>query len=201
MILLRSALLCLTIAGGASAASPTSPWPDDSLYHLDAQFETATGQTTTFVSGGGRVRIVTMFYASCPMACPLIIETLRGIERELSEAERAKLGVVVLSLDPENDSPAVLNEVAKTRRIDSRRWLLARTSPADTRKLAAALGVKYRQIGAADFDHSSVLVLIDAQGQVVARSTKMGEVTPDFIAAVRGALGGTSPLSPRHGSR
>jgi protein SCO1 len=198
MTLLRLALLCLTIVGGASAASPASSWPDDSLYHLDAQFETATGQTTTFVSGSGRVRIVTMIYASCPMACPLIIETLRGIERELSEAERAKLGVLLLSLDPENDSPAVLNEVARTRRIDSKRWLLARTSPADTRKLAAALGVKYRQIGDADFDHSSVLILLDAQGRVVARSGKVGGgVAPDFIMAVHNVLDSPGQTPPR----
>lgn len=189
MILMRIALLCLATTGGAGAASSVASWPEDSLYHIDAPLETATGQRTTFVSSGGRARIVTMFYASCPRVCPLVVETLRDIERELNAEERAKLDVLLLSLDPENDAPAVLNAFATTRRIDAKDWLLARASPADTRKLAAALGIKYRQIDEADFDHSSVLVLLDAQGRVVARSTKTGgKVAPEFVTAVHEVL-------------
>jgi protein SCO1/2 len=91
-------------------------------------------------------------------------------------------------MDPDRDAPAALAKVARERSITDRRWTLARTSTAETRKLAAILGIQYRKLDTGDFDHASVLVLLDAQGRVLARSQKLGTPDPIFLAQVQSAL-------------
>jgi protein SCO1/2 len=134
-----------------------------------------------------------MFYASCPVACPLIVDTLRNLNAALTPAQRAQVDVLLISMDPDRDSPAALAELARERRITDRRWTLARTSVGETRKLAAMLGIQYRKLDTGSFDHSSVLVLLDAQGRVLARSQKLGTPDPAFLAQVRKAALSTSP--------
>jgi protein SCO1/2 len=46
--------------------------------------------------------------------------------------------------------------------------------------------VRYRQLADGNFNHTSVLILLDAQGRIVARTEQMGpKPDPKFLAAVR----------------
>jgi formylglycine-generating enzyme required for sulfatase activity len=179
---------CAHSAEPVAPASSARSWPAASLYQADATIETASGRHTRFAQGAGRVRIVTMFYASCPMACPLTIDTLKNIDAALTASERAKLDMLLLSMDPSRDTPGTLTALASERKIADPRWTLARASRADTRKLAAVLGIQYRELDNGAFEHSSALVLLDAEGLVVARSARMGKPAPEFLAAVKSAL-------------
>jgi protein SCO1/2 len=188
MSMQAAALIGASILLTAAGAAPTAtPWPVDSLHHVQLDIETAQGARTTLAETAGHVRIATMFYASCPMACPLIIDALRSIDRQLSARERKALRMLLVTLDPERDTPAALGGLAALRGIDESRWTLGRASPSDTRKLAAALGIRYRRLDDGNFDHSSELVLLDAQGRVLARSTAL-RVDPAFLDVLRTAL-------------
>ncbi|HET7844865.1 MAG TPA: SCO family protein, partial [Xanthomonadales bacterium] len=153
--------------------------PRDSVYRLDAGLVDQDGKPLRFPSFAGDVRVVTMFYANCPYVCPMIVETLKRTERELDTADRTRFRVLMLTLDPERDTPAALRKVADERKLDTARYTLARSEPKDVRKLAALLGIQYRQLENRDFNHSSALVLIDAQGRVLARSSRIGEADPE----------------------
>jgi protein SCO1/2 len=55
------------------------------------------------------------------------------------------------------------------------------------------LGVRYRQLADGDFNHTSALLLLDADGRILARTEKLGGVPdPEFLAAVRQAASGKS---------
>jgi len=190
---LMFALLALTLPL-AGAAAP-APLPRDSVYQLDVVLSDQDGQALRFASLAGTPRVVTMFYANCPYVCPMIIDTLKRTEHELDAAQRARFRVVMLSLDPERDTPEALRAVVEKRRLDTARWTLARPEPRDVRKLAALLGIQYRQLENRDFNHSSALVLLDAQGRVLARSSRIGEADPEFVAAVQAALAPAQPPS------
>lgn len=176
-----------------ASAKATGTLPTDSLYQVDASLQTSDGQTIQFAESGGRVRIVTMFYANCPMACPLTIDTLRNIDAALSPAQRSRLDVLLISMDPQRDTPKVLRTAAAERRIQGKRWTLARASTPDTRKLAAVLGIQYRALDNSEFDHASVLVLLDGQGRPLARTSRLGVPAPEFLNAVRRAV---DPITP-----
>ena len=176
----------VAIALPVRAASPATP-PRDSVYQLSAPITDAQGNTKDWRTLQGKPRIVAMFYTSCQYMCPLIVESGKAVERALPPAERAKVGVVLLSLDPAHDTPAALREMASKRKVDPAQWTLAAPAADDVRKIAGLLGVRFRALpNGTDFNHTSALVLLDAQGRIVARTEQVGtKPDPAFVAAVR----------------
>ena len=185
--------LMLLVAGlllaGASLAAP--PLPKDSIYQLDLPLTDSAGRTADWEQLRGKPRLVSMFYTSCLYICPLIVESGKAVERQLTPAQRAKLGVALISMDPARDTPAALKKVVGDRKIDASRWLLASPRSNDVRQVAAVLGIRYRQLADGEFNHTSALVLVDAQGRILARTETLGsKPDPAFVAAVRKATGG-----------
>ena len=130
-----------------------------------------------------------MFYADCPFMCPLLIDTIRKTERELDAAARGRLKVLLVSFDAERDTPPVLKALAEKRAVETPRWTLARAESADVRRIAALLDIPFRQLADGNFSHGGVMILLDADGRVVARSESMGKLDPAFVAALQATLG------------
>ena len=104
----------------------------------------------------------------------------------------------MISLDPARDSPAVLKGTAVKRRLDTARWSLVVPPAAEVRAVAAVLGIRYRQLADGDFNHTSVLILLDPDGRVLARTEQMGSKgDPEFLAAVRRATDAGPPSQNR----
>lgn len=163
--------------------------PGDSVYRVAATLTDQNGVQQTFAESAGHVRLVSMFYASCGYVCPLLIEQLRRIESQLSDSERARLRVLLISLDPERDTPQALAELAARRKLDLARWTLVQPAADDLRKLSAVLGVQYRQRDDGEFNHSSVITLLDAEGRVLAQTGNLSEKpNEEFLDTLRKAL-------------
>ena len=189
----RLALAGIALAACASlalAASPAvKPLPPDSLYQLALPLTDQDGRTADWRSLRGKPRVVSMFYTSCQYICPLIVDSGKAIEHQLSAAERGRIGIVLISMDPARDNPATLRKVFDKRQLDESRWLLASPPAADVRAVAGLLGIRYRQLADGEFNHSSALVLLDAEGRIVARTEQVGsKPDPEFVAAVRKAI-------------
>ena len=178
----------LLFASANATLAQATELPGDSVYQLQVPMVDQDGKVFDFSSLRGQSRLVTMFYTSCPYMCPLIIDTARMTERELDDKQRAKLSVLMVSFDTKRDDPVTLKAQAEKRKIDSSRWTLARTDAANVRKLAAILGIQYRQVDDGEFNHSSVLILLDAEGRIAARSETMGKIDPEFVAAIKATL-------------
>lgn len=159
--------------------------PEDSIYRLATPLTLQDGRTARLDVGQGQPVIVSMFYGSCPHVCPALIATIRETEKGLPESQRARLRVLMVSIDPQRDTPEHLREVAQRHRVDLSRWSLARTSEAEVRKLAAVLGIQYRQLADGDFNHSTVISLLDRQGRIVARTSTLGRVDPQFLEQLK----------------
>ncbi|HET6805853.1 MAG TPA: SCO family protein [Frateuria sp.] len=175
-------LFALLLAGVAHAASPL---PSDSLYQLSVPLTDQDGLTAPFAAHRGTPQVVSMFYTSCTMVCPMIIDTMKATRR--AAGEPANLHLLAVSFDPERDDVEALRRYAAVHKLDLRWWTLSRTPPQHTRSLAALLGVQYRQLPGGDFNHSSALLLLDGEGRLVARTGIIGRTDPDFVAAVRKA--------------
>lgn len=179
-----SSALWLPLAGRAQA-----PLPPDSIYQLDAPLTDQSARKLTLTDRQGRVQVVSMFYTSCRYVCPLIIDSGMAIEKQLTPAQRQRLGITLISLDPRRDDPAALARVAMQRKLDLKRWALLRPRQQDVRALAGVLGIRYRALADGEFNHTSELVLLDARGRILARTEQLGSVPdPAFLAAVRKAL-------------
>lgn len=172
-----------------SAAAPAAELPGDSLYQLRTPLTTQDGQPAVLDLYRGRPTLISLFYASCPNVCPMLVASLQQIERQLPEPERARLRVILVSIDPENDTPAALKELAQRHRADLTRWTFARSSPAELRKLAAALGIQYRRLQDGNFNHSTIITLLDADGRMRQTTSRLGAPDAAFVGVVREALG------------
>ncbi|MGO4551353.1 SCO family protein [Lysobacter sp. 2RAF19] len=191
MTMLRATMMAiaLLLAALPSQAAKPVPLPRDSVYQLTLPLTDAQGRTQDWRHLQGKPRLVAMFYTSCPYMCPLIVESAKGVERALPADKRAAIGVVLISLDPVRDTPAALRAMASKRNVDANRWTLAAPAPGDVRNVAGVLGVQYRALADGNFNHTSALVLLDAQGRIVARTERMGaSPDPEFLAAVKAQL-------------
>jgi protein SCO1/2 len=119
----------------------------------------------------GKVSVAAFMFTRCPTICPRITATMQELQG------RAKgLGMnihwVSFSVDPENDTAAVLKAYAVERHIDLTSWSLVTGNTAQIREVAEQ-GYKIAAEGAADgtaehygISHGSHLVLVDKQGQI-----------------------------------
>ncbi|HSD17029.1 MAG TPA: SCO family protein [Thermomonas sp.] len=195
------ALIALALAACASlalAAAPAGkPLPRDSIYQLALPLTDQDGRTADWRGLRGKPRVVSMFYTSCRYICPLIVDSGKAIEHQLSAAERGRIGIVLISMDPARDTPAALRRVFDKRSLDASRWVLASPPATDVRAVAGLLGIRYRQLADGEFNHGSALVLLDAEGRIVARTEQVGsKPDPEFIATVRRAANGGKTPSP-----
>ena len=140
---------------------PADPATKDSIYQLEPALKDQQGQPMALAVYKGRPVIIAMFFASCTAVCPLIISDIQRFEKGLTEAERAQLGVILVSFDDVNDGPKAFEEIIKRHQIDATRWRLASASADDVRLLAAALGVRYTKDPTAGFIHSAIIILLN----------------------------------------
>lgn len=197
MISLSWRLLALLMLALPLPAVAATALPGDSVYLLDDAFSDQAGKPFKLADRRGKPQLVAMFYTSCRYVCPLIVDSAKGVEHALTPVERSRLGVLLVSLDPARDDTAALASVARKRKLDPARWTLARTEAGTVRRVAALLGVRYRELADGEFNHTSALVLLDGEGRVVARTERLGPVPdPAFLAAVKSTLAaGSSPAA------
>lgn len=186
-----AAAALLIFVGSVSAAQPAKPLPSDSIYQLPLPLTTSQGQTRDWRSLRGKPQLISMFYTSCQFVCPLIIETGKAVERQLTPDQQKRLGITFISMDPARDTPAALKNMADKRKLDPARWTLASPKASDVRAAAGVLGIRYRQLADGEFNHTSVVILVDGEGRILARSEKIGsKPDPAFVAEVRKAVSG-----------
>lgn len=174
----------MTTPQNAAVRATTGP------FDADVPLITSRGFTTSLAATGGEVRLVSLIYSHCPGVCPLTVQTVQALERQLSPGELSHLGVVLLSLDSA-DTPAALSAFAAQHGINSERWLIARTvQAADTEALAERLSIQHRRLSDGSIDHAASIALVDAQGRIVTQTRETDAVDERFAAAVRGTLSG-----------
>ena len=172
----------------SAVSTRAAPLPRDSVYQLPLLLTDQHGKRSDWGLRRGKPQVVAMFYSSCRYICPLIIEGGKAVDRSLAPAQRAGLGVLFISMDPARDTPTALAALAKERKIDPR-WSLSSPRPEDVRSVAGVLDVRYRQMSDGEFNHTSALILLDADGRIVARTEQIGsKPDPAFIAAVKALL-------------
>lgn len=118
------------------------------------------------------------------MACPMLIDTLRLTDQAAQSEARGRLRVVMISIDPDRDTVPALQALAQARHIDTSRWTLLRTDATSVRRIAAMLNVQYRQLPDGSFSHSSVISLLNPEGEIVIQSSVLARADPALVDAL-----------------
>ena len=118
----------------------------------------------------GHVSVVDFIFTHCQASCPRLTATMAELQARLGrDGSRAKL--VSFSVDPDNDTPAVLAQYAEKAHADLARWSFVTGPPDDVmRAVLDGFKVSAQKVarGAKDYDvvHGDWFVLVDAQGRV-----------------------------------
>ncbi len=148
----------------------TQSFSSDSLYQLDVAFTDDSGRPFTLGSLRGRPVVLTMFFASCGYACPLLLTDMQAIRAKLPADIRDRAALVLVSFDTVRDTPAALKKYRDDRHLDAQ-WTLLHGDDDAVRELAALLGVKFKQEADGQFAHSNLITVLNGEGEAVHQRT------------------------------
>lgn len=149
-----------------AAAPGSAPLTGHSVYHLPGTWRDQTDRELKLADLAGRPRVVAFVYTSCAFACPRIVARMKQIE---ARAAASGVGLVLVSIDPERDTPERLGRYAEATHLDPARWTLLNGPDDQILELSVLLDVPWFAAGNGEFGHANVLTLLDAQGAVVER--------------------------------
>lgn len=156
-----------------------------SLYILDGKLTDTEGKKLELKDLEGKPVLISMFYASCPMACPMLISEIKKIEAKLDDETKKDLRVVLVTFDPKRDTPKVLGELRDAHKVDNSRWMMLSAAPDFVEELAAVLGIRYRFGKSGAIHHSTSITLLDRKGVIVDRIEGLRQPVEELIGKLK----------------
>lgn len=164
------------------ATRPPAP-NGESLYQLTSVWTTDHGDQVRLEDLRGCTRVIAMMFTHCPSLCPTLIRDLKAVDEAIPERTREATRYVLVTIDPEHDTPGALREFRSRMGLDPRRWLLLRGNARDTQELAAVLGLNYGKGDGRNYTHSNLVTVLNREGEIVHQEIGLG-VDPTRAAAV-----------------
>jgi protein SCO1/2 len=158
--------------------------PSESFYNLRVALTDDSGRRVGLDLWKGHAVLITMVYSSCTSMCPLVIADVKRIDAALSPAARAQTRALLVSMDPVRDTPAALAQLAARHGVDRARFRFVRGSQADTRAIAALLGIRYQTLPNGDLSHTAVITALDGEGRPIAKIEGAGADARVLLAAL-----------------
>ena len=134
----------------------------------------------------GKQVVLNFIFTRCPVAnmCPAATMRMVDLQRAARAAGVTSFELVSISLDPEYDTPGVLQEYAEARGIDTSNFSFLTGPDAAVRQLLAQLGV-IREFQGATIKHTLSTVLINEQGKIIYRADGSTWKVDDFVARLK----------------
>ena len=137
----------------------------------------------------GKVLLVYFGYVNCPDVCPVSMAAGAAALNALTPAERVRTQMIMVSIDPERDTPARLKEYVA---YFHPAMVGAVGTAAETAAIAKSFGVGYvrqpnRPDGGYAVDHSSQTYVVGPDGKLM-DMLPLGVATDQVVAAVRKLL-------------
>lgn len=156
----------------------------ESIYNLTSEWITQNEENYTLDHFKNKIIIAAMIFTHCESACPRIVADMRRIETSLTESERRQVSFLLISMDPERDSPARLTEFAREHELSSN-WTLICSSQDATMEIANVLGVRVKKLDGGGFDHSNIIHVLDKQGVINFQQNGFSAHQDESLKAIR----------------
>ncbi len=179
-------ILILLVLQGCTTnkKSEDKPISDLSIYNLPSKWTNQNGQNLEMKDLKGKVLVMVMIYTSCKAACPRLVADMRNIESRLPDNIKPNVKLVLVSIDPEVDTPKRLKEFAIANKMDGEQWEFLRSTEENTREFAAVLAVNYKKIAPLDFSHSNIISVFNAEGELTFQQEGLGVNSDPTIAKI-----------------
>ena len=159
-------------------------YSENSIYNLESDWINQNGDKINLGSLRGKPVILTLFYASCTYACPILINDMKKIESSLSGRKLNDYKFILVSIDPDRDTPESLLKTLKMNNLDSKRWTLLTGNKDDVMNLAALIGFKFKDDGKGGFSHSNIITLLNENGEIVHQHVGLNQNVDDALVVL-----------------
>lgn len=162
--------LLLLIITGTRPFTRHIPEPPPVLFQVpDFALQDQDGQPFSLASMRGKVWVAGFIFTTCPSVCPKISRAMLDLQQRYAR-NGVEVELVSFSVDPENDTPAVLKRYAENLGADENHWRFVTGDRAAMEALVVG-GFKTAMdrreaVDMYDVAHSEKLVLIDAEGGI-----------------------------------
>ena len=180
-------ILCVPWAFGAPEPKAAAPKPPccreglppakhsaKSLYSLDSVWTSDVGREVKLEVLRGRPQVIALFFTKCEHSCPLIVANMKEIDKALPPSVRGKVDFLLVSIDPERDTPEALRAYRARHELPTERWTLLRGSPEATRALAQMVGFVYQPGSPTQYAHSLLISILSPSGEIVYQHAGLG---------------------------
>jgi protein SCO1/2 len=132
------------LAASSSAADVGPPSPRERIrrrYFPNVELQTQDGKTVRFYDDliKGKIVTINFFYAKCEGICPTVTANLARVQKIFGDRVGREIFMNSISLKPEVDTPAVLQEYAEMFKAKPG-WTFLTGRPADIELLRRSLG-------------------------------------------------------------
>ncbi|WP_417429424.1 SCO family protein [Halpernia sp.] len=148
--------------------------PSNSIYNLSSTWQNQDNKDVKFKDFIGKNMVVVMIYTSCKTACPLLVADMKTIKSKIPENLLKETNLVLVSIDPEVDTPEKLNQFAKTNNMYGAPWIFLRGDKDDTNEFANVLSMKFKEITPMNFSHSNIISIFNKKGEMMSQEEGAG---------------------------
>jgi len=122
-----------------------------------------------------KITVLAMVYTHCPDICPMTTHNMHLVEQKLPDDLKDKVKFIVISFDPNRDTPAVLKKFAEIRDFSFDKWTLLSGDEQNTKEVMLKFGIKaipadssYDADGELSYNviHTDRISLIDQEGRL-----------------------------------
>jgi protein SCO1/2 len=145
-------------AADIDMGSPTKP-PEDEEWLSRFTLTERSGEEVSSEDLKGAPYVVSFFFSTCPSICVQQNQKLQELQTKFKDRG---VKFVAISVDPENDTPEVLQEYSARFGADPEQWLFL---TGDLTYIQRVGGEIFRQPVSKQF-HTERFVLVDAEGKV-----------------------------------
>ena len=114
----------------------------------------------------GKAVAVTFIFASCSATCPILTAKMASVQTELGSDFGSKIAFLSITIDPEHDTPDVLQRYARTFGADPAGWKFLTGSPAAIQDIERRYGVFASKSSDRELDHTNLTSLVDPRGML-----------------------------------
>jgi protein SCO1/2 len=157
---------------------------DESIFNLTSLWHTEEGKTVQLENLKGKTLVVVMIYTSCKAACPRLVADMRNIESKIPKNKLKNVQFILVSIDPETDTPKRLKAFAIENLMDDEHWTFLQGDESGVREFANVLAVKYKEISPIDFSHSNIISVFNSQGELQHQQEGLGVDNKEIITTI-----------------
>ncbi|MFL5284024.1 MAG: SCO family protein [Rhodopila sp.] len=114
----------------------------------------------------GKAVAITFIFASCSATCPILTAKMAVVQDQLGSDFGPRIAFLSITVDPDHDTPEVLQRYADTLGANPAGWKFLTGSPAVIHDIERQYGIFAARTQDGKLDHTNLTSLVDPQGML-----------------------------------